>query len=119
MATGADVIRRERPGSMVLELHGTVDRSATEKLSAAYEQGRAAGGPTRVVLDFSDADYLNSSGIALVVSILARARAEGLTVAATGLSEHYRHIFEITRLSDFIEVCADLDAALVTPGRQP
>lgn len=118
MGTGADVVLRELPGSMVLELHGTVDRSATEQLTAAYDQGRAAQRLARVVLDFSAADYLNSSGIALVVSILARARAEGLTVAATGLSEHYRHIFEITRLSDFIDVCPDLDAALLAPGRQ-
>jgi anti-anti-sigma factor len=118
MATGADVVLRALPGSRVLELHGTVDRSATGQLTAAYEEGRAGGEPVRVVLDFSATDYLNSSGIALVVSILARARAEGLTVAATGLSEHYRHIFEITRLSDFIDVCPDLDAALLAPGHQ-
>jgi len=50
------------------------------------------------------------------VSILARARAEGRGVAAIGLTEHYRHIFDITRLSDFIEVCADLETALESPG---
>lgn len=117
MATGAEVALRDLPGTMVLELHGVVDRSATEELTAAYEQGKRAGEPVRVVLDFSGADYINSSGIALVVSILARARAEGRTVAATGLSEHYRHIFDITRLSDFIEVFSDLDAALTSADR--
>lgn len=103
---------RALPGTVVLELHGNVDRSATDELSAAYERACLDGSPARVVLDFSDADYINSSGIALVVSILARARSEGRGVAAIGLTEHYRHIFEITRLSDFIDVCADLDAAL-------
>lgn len=116
MATGHDVVLRELPGSMVLELHGIVDRSVTDELNSAYQRGQESGRPARVVLDFSRTEYLNSSGIALVVSILARARAEGRTVAATGLTEHYRHIFEITRLSDFIEVCPDLDAALTAPG---
>lgn len=116
MEAGHEVVLRELPGSMVLELHGIVDRSVTEQLTAAYERGQASGNPARVVLDFAETEYLNSSGIALVVSILARARAEGRTVAAIGLSEHYQHIFEITRLSDFIEVCPDLDGALTAPG---
>ncbi len=66
------------------------------------------------MLDFTAAEYINSSGIALVVSVLARARSEGRSVAAIGLSDHYRQIFEITRLSDFIEVCTDLESALAT-----
>jgi anti-sigma B factor antagonist len=52
----------------------------------------------------------------LVVSVLARARAEGLSVAAFGLSEHYLEIFEITRLSDFIRICPDLDTAINQPA---
>lgn len=108
----------EAPGAVVLQLHGTIDRSATDDLTTAYGD-RVSGGDgsrTRLVLDFSDAEYINSSGIALVVSILARARAEGRAVAATGLSDHYRHIFDITRLSDFIEMCPDLDTAVGSPA---
>jgi anti-sigma B factor antagonist len=118
-ARGAAATVLEMPGVVVLQLHGNIDRSATGSLTTAYEQG--LGGQTgaersRVVLDFSDADYINSSGIALVVSVLARARAEGRAVAATGLTDHYRHIFDITRLSDFIEVCADLETAVGSPA---
>ena len=46
------------------------------------------------------------------MSVLAQARAERRKVVASGLSEHYREIFDITRLSDFIEVFGDLDAAV-------
>jgi anti-sigma B factor antagonist len=46
------------------------------------------------------------------VSVLARARSQGRKVVASGLSEHYREIFDITRLSDFIELFGDLDAAV-------
>jgi len=64
------------------------------------------------VLDFSAVDYINSTGIALIVSVLARARAERRKVVACGLSQHYREIFDITRLSDFIELFPDLDHAV-------
>ena len=46
------------------------------------------------------------------MSLLGRARAEKRAVHASGLTEHYRHIFDITRLSDFIQVFSDVDAAV-------
>lgn len=119
-ADGTSVRIVEAPGVVVLELHGNVDRSVTDELTGAYERGIAQRDATdleRLVLDFSGTDYINSSGIALIVSVLARARVEGRTVAATGLSDHYRHIFDITRLSDFIEVCPDLETAVASPAR--
>jgi anti-anti-sigma regulatory factor len=53
----------------------------------------------------------------LIVGILAQARTERRVVAASGLSDHYRQIFEITRLSDFIQVYADVDDAIATTAQ--
>jgi anti-anti-sigma factor len=99
-------------GAAVIELAGEVDGGAAGVLNAAYEQAVTSGEPGTVVLDFARVGYINSTGIALIVSVLARARAERRKVVASGLSEHYREIFDITRLSDFIEVFGDLDAAV-------
>jgi anti-sigma B factor antagonist len=93
----------------VIELSGDIDGSAAQTLTTAYERAVADGQARTVVLDFATVDYINSSGIALIVSVLAKARAEGRPVAACGLSPHYREIFDITRLSDFIELFPDLD----------
>jgi anti-sigma B factor antagonist len=103
-------------GAAVIELTGEVDGAAAGVLTAAYEDAVADGTPQTVVLDFARVDYINSTGIALIVSVLARARSQRRKVVASGLSEHYREIFDITRLSDFIEVFGDLDAALQTQG---
>ena len=83
-----------------VRLTGTIDRGAEEQLDAAYAQ--AAGG--ELTLDFTGVDYVNSTGIALIVGLLARARADGVRVRARGLTDHYREIFEITRLADFMEI---------------
>jgi anti-sigma B factor antagonist len=101
-------------GTAVIELTGEVDGSAAAVLTAAYQQAVADGTAQTVVLDFARVDYINSTGIALIVSVLAQARAQRRKVVASGLSEHYREIFDITRLSDFIEVFGDLGAALQT-----
>ena len=57
-----------------------------------------------IVLDFRGTGYINSTGIALVVRLLAEARRERRGVRAVGLSDHYREIFRITRLSDFMTI---------------
>src|SRR5258708_4509614 len=101
------------PGAAVIELSGEVDGSAAAVLTDAYERAVSAdSGLGTVVLDFAAVDYINSTGIALIVSVLARARAERRKVVASGLSPHYREIFDITRLSDFIELFPDLDRAV-------
>ena len=91
-------------GAAVIELTGEVDGGAAGVLNAAYERAVTEGDPGTVVLDFAHVGYINSTGIALIVSLLARARAQGLPIRATGLTPHYIHIFDITRLSDFIEI---------------
>ena len=94
----------------VIELGGQIDADAASTLLEAWEH--AAPGATRVVLDFTDTDYINSTGLAVIVQLLARARASHCEVHAVGLSDHYREIFEITRLSDFVTLHADRTAAL-------
>jgi anti-anti-sigma factor len=92
----------------VVRLAGRIDRDAIGLLDDAYaavrEAADGAGGPGVVLLDFTDVDYVNSTGIALIVGLLGKARADGRRVQAAGLTPHYQHIFEITRLSDVIEI---------------
>lgn len=87
----------------VIDMHGEINSQADSALDAAYDQVDQAE-PQKIVLNFSGVDYINSTGIALIVGLLARARAAHRPMAATGLSEHYREIFTITRLSDFMEI---------------
>jgi len=86
-----------------IDMNGEINGLADESLSAAYEKAEQDR-PSSVVLNFHEVDYINSTGIALIVGILARARAAHISMAASGLSEHYREIFTITRLSDFMDI---------------
>jgi anti-anti-sigma factor len=99
----------------IIDLTGTIDGGAEHELDAAYAQSDEAGAQT-VALAFDGVDYINSTGIALVVSLLARARRDGRPVWAWGLTDHYREIFEITRLVDFLEVFADEQSARAASG---
>jgi anti-anti-sigma factor len=107
---GAQV--RLKDGSAVIDLTGDINGAAETALTHAYDAARSADART-IVLNFSGMTYMNSTGIALVVGLLAEARKEQRAVKACGLTDHYRHIFEITRLADFMPMFDQEDDALV------
>lgn len=81
-------------------LHGDLNAEAEDALDQAY--AAAAGVATVIVLDFSHVGFMNSTGIALIVGLLADAPGARRSLRARGLSDHYREIFDITRLSEHI-----------------
>jgi anti-anti-sigma factor len=107
-------VRIERPMATI-DLSGIIDGGAESALDAAYVECDEAAAGT-IGLDFTRVDYINSTGIALLVSLLAKARLDDRPVTAWGLSDHYREIFEITRLADFLEVVPDEQTARAATG---
>jgi anti-anti-sigma factor len=107
---------RRQPRSAIIELRGEINASAEADLSAAYAQAERDD-PELILLNFERVDYMNSTGIALVVALLARARKSRRRIAACGLSQHYREIFEITRLADYMPVFGDEASALTDSAR--
>ena len=109
--TRLDVRVRERGDVAIVDLAGDIDSGADSALEAAYAQAAQAG--TRaILLNFAQVGYVNSTGIALIVGLLAKARRDRVAVRCTGLSDHYREIFEITRLADFMRIADNEDGAV-------
>jgi anti-anti-sigma factor len=119
-ASRFEAIVRQADGVAVVDLSGDIDAGAEDALNAAYANA-AASGAGAVLLNFGDVGYINSTGIALIVGLLASARKEQRAITACGLADHYREIFEITRLSDFMQIFADersaVDGVAVGRGR--
>ncbi|MEZ4519765.1 MAG: STAS domain-containing protein [Chloroflexota bacterium] len=95
----------------VIDMAGDIDGFADETLEKAYGEADASGAPA-VLLNFDNVDYINSTGIALIVGMLAKARMSHKQLMTCGLSDHYQEIFNITRLSDFMNLYPDEDSAL-------
>ncbi len=93
----------EVPEEVRVRLRGDLNARADAPMADAYSQV-AATGSHRIRLDFGEVGYINSTGIALVVRMLADARRDGRSVTAVGLTPHYLEIFRITRLSDFMDI---------------
>jgi anti-anti-sigma factor len=114
---GEDVSLRRRDGVAIIELGGEIDARADQPIADAYAEA-CESGCHAIVLNFGQTSYINSTGIALLVGLLARARAERQRVLAYGLSDHYRQIFEITRLVDFMRITSDEEGAVEAAARR-
>jgi len=90
------------PGVSVIEIAGEVTRQSEIALQDTYE--RAADEARAVILAFEKMEYMNSSGIGLLVTLLVRAKRTGRQILACGLTDHYREIFALTRLDQAISI---------------
>jgi anti-sigma B factor antagonist len=107
-------VRAPSPGVTVIEISGDVTRESDLALKDAYD--RAPAGTRAIVLAFDRLEYMNSSGIGLLVTLLVRAQRNRQRILAYGLSEHYRQIFSLTRLDEVISIHDTEQAAMAAAG---
>jgi anti-sigma B factor antagonist len=87
----------------LIDLKGEVTGFAENQLMDAYAAA-SADGAKAIILNFSELEYLNSSGIGLLVTMLIRTQRQKQKLFACGLSEHYVEIFKLTRLDEAIGI---------------
>jgi anti-sigma B factor antagonist len=90
-------------GVSIIDIGGEVNAQAEDALATAYAEA-SQNGVKAVVLNFSGMEYMNSSGIGLLVTILIRAQRAKQKLLACGLNEHYQQIFALTRLNEAIGI---------------
>ena len=96
-------VRKASENASIVDVHGELTAFAESVLMDAYNQA-SEGGTRAIILNFEGLEYMNSSGIGLLVTLLIRINREKQRLLTYGLSEHYRNIFQITRLDDAISI---------------
>ena len=108
-------VRQSGGTTSVLDVKGDITADSENTLMDAYQ--KASTEETKaVVLNFSGLEYMNSGGIGLLVTLLVRANRQKQKLLAFGLTEHYKQIFELTRLDEAIEIFGSEDEALKAAG---
>src|SRR5271168_3834317 len=89
----------------VLRFSGDITSASKETVLGTYQGLRAE--VKRIVLDLSKVEYINSSGIALIIQVLMEARNTGQSVHTFGLSDHFRKVFTMVGMTKYTELHAD------------
>lgn len=108
-------VREVSESARVIDVHGDITAQSEDVLMDAYSRASVPGVKV-MVLNFAGLDYMNSGGIGLLVTLLVRAQRQRQRVLAYGLSDHYRQIFELTRLDDAVGIHDSEDDALAAAG---
>lgn len=108
-------VRKPNPKAAIIDIHGEVTGAAETPLMNAYEEA-SHNGVRSIILNFSDLEYMNSSGIGLLVTMLIRVNRQKQRMFSYGLSDHYQQIFQLTRLNEAIGVYDDEASALAAAG---
>ncbi len=108
-------VRKVSDRVSVVDVKGELTAFAEGVLMEAYGQA-SEGGVQGIVLNFEGLEYMNSSGIGLLVTLLIRVNRERQRLLIYGLSDHYRTIFQITRLDDAIAIHDSEEEAVKAVG---
>lgn len=104
-------VRKPSPSISIIDIQGDVTGFAENTLMDAFSE--ASNGSTQMILlNFTDLDYMNSSGIGLLVTLLIRTQRQKQRLMAYGLSQHYQEIFKLTRLDEAIGIYSDETVAM-------
>ncbi len=98
-------------GAVIIDLIGDVTDRGQKVINNAYAEA-LSNGPERVFFNFSETEYINTSGIAVLISIVMEAEKVGQKIGLYGMSAHYRKVFTLVRLPLYADMYESESEAL-------
>ena len=95
----------------VLRFEGDIASTSKEAVLGTY-QALPKDQNKLVLLDFTKVEYINSSGIALVIQMLIEASNSGQRVSAFGLSAHFTKVFTMVGITKYANLFSGQTEAL-------
>jgi anti-sigma B factor antagonist len=84
----------------VLRFEGDIASTSRDAVLGTYKS-LPKDNTKLVLLDFTKVDYINSSGIALIIQLLIEAANAGQKVFAFGLSPHFTKVFTMVGITKY------------------
>ena len=95
----------------VLRFEGDIASTSKDAVLGTY-QGLSKESVKTILLDFTKVDYINSSGIALVIQLLMEASNAAQKVSAFGLSAHFTKVFTMVGITKYAGLFPSQNEAL-------
>lgn len=105
------VTQNTENGVAVLNVAGSLGADETQNLEEAVV-GLLEKGETRLLFDFSDLDYINSSGLRILVLAYQRLKKASGKVAICGVKDYIREVFEVSGYDKIFSMYSDRSDAL-------
>jgi anti-anti-sigma factor len=108
----ANEIRLEQLGDVTLfDIRGDVTILSEPFLNEAYKNANNQGA-SKILLQFEKNAYINSGGISLLIQFLAETKKNNQQIGITGLSDHFKKIFNMVGITKFAQIYDTREEAL-------
>jgi len=87
---------------VVFDLSGELTSYSEKILEQSYEEASKQGAK-KLCFNFREVSYINSAGMAIVISILTQSRKSGQALTAFGLTEHFKKIFDMVGITKYMQ----------------
>jgi anti-anti-sigma factor len=111
MSSDIEVTTHNKNDVAIIDIKGDVTAVTGEAIEEAYQEVSLAGA-TKLLLVFDKECYINSGGIAILIGVVSESRDNKQSIRITGLSEHFRKIFDMVGLTRYTAVFPSEAAAL-------
>lgn len=95
----------------IINLEGRLDLNSSNQLKDASREFFSKDN-CKLILNMDGVDFINSSGLGALVSILKEVRNHKGDLKISNLAEYVKEIFDITQLSSIFDICEDESRAL-------
>ena len=105
-------IKLEQQGDVtIMDIKGDITAFSDPFLNNAYQEANNQG-TRKIILKSNKEAYINSGGIALLIQLLAQIKRNNQRVVITGVSDHFKKIFNMVGITKFATIYNTLDDAL-------
>ena len=94
----AAAVERPGRGRVVVRARGELDLLSVPQLEAALEEAREEG--VEIALDLGELDFIDSTGVHLILRTWESSRRDGWGLVITAASREVRRAFELVGLLD-------------------
>ena len=105
----------ERDGWAVAHASGDLDLTTAPRLREQVVQLVVDGQP-RVILDLQEVDFVDSTGLGVLVALLKRTRSQGGDLRLVSTRTALRKILELTALDLALPLAATIEEAAAAPS---
>lgn len=86
----------------IIDISGEVTSFSEKILYEVYEK-LTTDGLEKIGFNFENVSYINSAGMAIIISILTKSRDRGQALRSWGLTEHFQKIFDMVGITKYMD----------------
>ncbi len=96
----------------LLHIQGDITSQSETVINDAYKEADDQGAAQKILIQFEEDAYINSGGIAVLIQILAHTQKKNQAIGITGLSEHFKKIFNMVGIAKFAGIYNTVEDAI-------